>query len=692
LREETKIIEEDSKFASALTGISNKKLLSASETMPEDIMNEDDLELVRQCEGLFEYARRNKQPAMERAKRSYLLYSGKQWSGISPTYKPRPVSNKIYATIEYEVPLMTENLPIIIAQPRNPEDFSSATGATKALQWVFDDNHMAERLPDISRNFLIMGDDFLKIYWDFSEGRIRMDSIELDNIYPEPGKSSCKELNWYIHAEPRPIYEITNMYPNGKYVRPESNITVIEEANEDAPSGFETKESLMAEGMATGKRFGEDLFCGRAVVKELWIKDRTMITKEHVVLNDDGTIVYEMDEDGKDYKYDDNGEPIPKKYYTKEAKYPNGRIITWANGVLLVDAPFPCEIGGRAPLVQFRNTKIRRNFWSWGEPYQLEDIQKQLNKRKAQVDFLADLTGNAVWIVDADSGVKRHNLTNQPGLVIYKRPGSEVRRESPPPAPEYLFRSINDLKEEADSISGIAGIMYGEKPGSVSAANAIDALIERALVRVKLKVKYMEDTLIEAGAIVMKLIRQFWEEPRQFVITGKTLFDNPEVVEFSGLQLKTDPDIKIVAGSSMPTSKTTKFEQAVIMLRLNVIDREEFLKYIEYPNAEAIVQRMNEKEQQQQEMMIQQQQQQVQAALMKEQLKNESKLQSENLKQRGALTSEVLRQRGKLFNDIVSGASFPDFNNMSNNNIEPSGVGAFQANPNAAQGGNNGNY
>ena len=104
---------------------------------------------------------------------------------------------------------------------------------------------------------------------------------------------------------------------------------------------------------------------------------------------------------------------------------------------------------------------------------------------------MADQTGNSIWVLDADSGVKRHQLTNQPGLVIYKRPGTDVRREPGPPIPQYMFENISVLEKEAEFVSGVQGVVTGNKPGSVTAGTAIAELIERAMVRIKEKLKYL---------------------------------------------------------------------------------------------------------------------------------------------------------------------------------------------------------
>lgn len=596
----------DDKFNkdSVLTGISPKKLENAAQQT--DVMSENDKKLVRMCQEIFEYAKRHREVPMERAAKNYLVYVGKQWDMNKPSFKTVPVTNIIWGIIEYEVPLMTENKPIMRAHPRSNSDLPYAEGATKGLEYVWDSNDMTFRLPFIMRDVLIFGDTFLKVYWDYEIEEIIIDDVEPDYLYPEPFQSDIKKCKYVIHAEPRAMYDVAEAYPNGKFVKQEDISSPLAEAIDEEVNNYmhETQESLEAEGETVSPE--GRMFAGRALVKEMWIDDKTMLSRKQVIQGPTGEPLWDVDDDGE-FKLDDDGQRIPKYILVKERKYPHGRFIVWSGGILLADMPSPYE-HGRAPYVHFHNVKVKRSFWSYGDPYQLIAIQQQLNKRKAQIDFMADQTGNSIWVVDADAGVRRHQLTNQPGLVVYKRPGTDVHREPGPPIPQYMFENLKALEKEAEFVSGVQGVITGEKPGSVTAGTAIAELIERAMVRIKEKVKYMESSIVDLGRMSMSYMRQYWEDTKEFQIIGSTLQNaqgESRTVEFSGKSLSMDPDIKVVAGSTMPTSKTTKFEQAVIMLNSQVIDRQEFLEYIEYPNAEAVLQRLNQQEKEMQQMQQQ---------------------------------------------------------------------------------------
>jgi hypothetical protein len=199
---------------SVLSGVKERALEKASGDM--DPMSDENKRIVKMADELFAYAKMHKEIPMQRAARNYLAYVGKQWDLRQPSFKTIPVTNIIWGLIEYEVPLMTENKPIMQVLPGNKIDVPYATGATKGLEYVWDSNDMTFRLPFIMRNVLVLGDSFLKIYWDYNLQEVIIDDVEPDYLYPEPYVGDIKKCNYVIHAEPRPLYEIYELYPNGK--------------------------------------------------------------------------------------------------------------------------------------------------------------------------------------------------------------------------------------------------------------------------------------------------------------------------------------------------------------------------------------------------------------------------------------------------------------------------------------------
>ena len=134
-----------------------------------------------------------------------------------------------------------------------------------------------------------------------------------------------------------------------------------------------------------------------------------------------------------------------------------------------------------------------------------------INELTNQIIDNAKSTANMQWIIDKNSGIGQGKLTNRPGLVIRKNPGSEVRRDTPPPMPTYVRETIDVMKADIQDISGVLDSLKGEKQTGVVAASAILALQEASQSRIRLKIKIMESNLSELANMVYSRMQQFWK-------------------------------------------------------------------------------------------------------------------------------------------------------------------------------------
>ena len=257
--------------------------------------------------------------------------------------------------------------------------------------------------------------------------------------------------------------------------------------------------------------------------------------------------------------------------------------------------------------------------------------QKQINDLNNQVIDNAKLTANQIWVIDKNSGIGKGKLSNRPGLVVRKNPGSHVERPAPPPLPGYVNDKILELKQDMETISGVHDVTQGRRAIGVTAGNAIMALQEAGQARIRLKVKLMETALAELATMWYSRIQQFWLLDRDIRTVDKNEGFTVDTITKDDLQH--DFDIVITAGSTMPSNKTSMLDLMIRLAQtsaedgLPMVDRESVLEFLPVGDKRSVLKRFETIKQEQQEMQMMQQQQAEQQQIEQSQMQQSNEQQ-----------------------------------------------------------------
>ena len=355
----------------------------------------------------------------------------------------------------------------------------------------------------------------------------------------------------------------------------------------------------------------------------------------------------------RDWTTVETGEDKDKK---KMLKYPTGRVITCLPelGILLSDKKNPYK-DGKFPFVLMKDYDIPFRFWGTGEVEQILSPQHYINELTNQIIDNAKNTANMPWIIDKNSGIGVGKLTNRPGLVIRKNPGTEVRRDAPPPMPSYTREQIEVLKKDMQDISGVFDSLKGERQSGVVAAQAIMALQEASQARIRLKIKIMEQHLSDLASMWYSRMQQFWKLDKWVRVTD--IEGNPNFKQITQEVLKNDFDINVQAGSTMPTNKNAMLDLMIRLAQTNaedglpVVDRKAILEYLPSTDKKAIIDRIEmQKAQQKQEQELANQQALEQQQREQQQVQGEM---NESVTQQVTqMLQEVMAQMQSLGNQV----------------------------------------
>ena len=527
----------------------------------------------------FKQAYVAKAPLMKKWQDYMSAYDGSYFVNDSrPDYKSNQVTNLVFSTIEAIRPIMTDNNPKFIAVPNNPQGMEFSNDVQMALDYEWDREKMATKLPAQLIPMLVYGTAVWFVQWDGKEGEygnIKIREVDPFNIFPDPLAENVDNAEYIVYATYKNANQIKQQFPDKANAIEGSRISMSElVANRDEQDTNEENQVL---------------------ILEMWCRDWTT-----------------MDED-----IDGN----------KSLKYPQGRVITCLPelGIILSDKKNPYK-DGKFPFVLMKNYDVPFKFWGVGEVEQILSPQIYVNELTNQIIDNAKNTANMQWIIDKNAGIGQGKLTNRPGLVIRKNPGAEVRRDTPPPMPTYVREQIDVLKADIQDISGVLDSLKGEKQTGVVAASAILALQEASQSRIRLKIKIMESNLTELANMVYSRMQQFWKLDRWVRVTD--IEGNPSFREIGQQVLANDYDLKVMAGSTMPVNKNAMMDLMIRLAQTNgedglpIVDRKAVLEFLPVGDKKAISDRFAElkaQQEQQQQMQLQQQQEMQQQQLAQQQ-------------------------------------------------------------------------
>jgi hypothetical protein len=188
-------------------------------------------------------------------------------------------------------------------------------------------------------------------------------------------------------------------------------------------------------------------------------------------------------------------------------------------------------------------------------------IQREYNRTRGQITEAKNKMAHP-QLIAAKGSIIASKISTEPGQVIEYNLGYQPPQPLPlQNLPAYVLQEIDRLLMDFEDISGQHQVSKGQVPSGVTAATAINYLQEQDESMLSVTHNGIEEAFEKIGYQTLCHVQQYWDIPRRVRVVGKNGFFN--VISFSGADLKGNTDIRVEAGSSLPTSKAAK--QAFLM-------------------------------------------------------------------------------------------------------------------------------
>lgn len=575
---------------------------------------------IKLADDLLKKAKKHRKQYDERWLDYYKMFRGQQWKEQRPSYRHSEVINMVFQSIQSTVPIQTDARPRIQFLPTEPGDMQLSEMINSACESDWERKNWLSILTDVVYDSNFYGTGFG--YMGIEEGEdgtpeICFEAADPFYFYPDPNARDVNEkrCKYVVYAEPVDVSVLKVEYPdNAKHFK--GDVLDAVQGNKLRSDPIKYKSPVDNTTVIEGDGQLDTSRNDQCLKVTVWVHSD------------------EFDEEKKEQQDPETGAVTTE--YEQKLKYPKGRKIVVAGGVLCEDDANPYE-DGKFPYARLVNYTLPREFFGVSEVEPLESPQKIFNKTLSFALDIMTLTGNPIWVVDTTSGVDTDNITNRPGMIIEKEPGSEVRREAGVDINPAVFQLVDRIRSWFNDTAGSQDVTRGAKPEGITAMGAITALQEAAQTRLRLKARHLDSFIQQMGQLYVSRVFQFYTAPRIFRLTNdqgaaqyfkmhiepvmdemgqpvtnpdgtparkalvRSYLQNPETGEYSEdleakeFQVRGKFDVKVGTGSSLPFAKAEKFAQAEKMFTMGAIDQQALLEASDYPNWETIMARMEAK-------------------------------------------------------------------------------------------------
>lgn len=433
--------------------------------------------------------------------------------------------NKILPTVQNRLARLCKNTPKYDVRPKSPdvEDKDAASLAKQIIELVWDKQKVSRKRIDLIMWAQQCGHSYLKVSYDDQlgneilsptgdieyEGDIRVDVVSPFEIFPDPLAKTLDEAAWVVQAKVRKLDYFKAHYPERGHLVKEENAWLLS-------AQYEARiNSLNSSGPTTSGT-------------------------QNALKN----------------------AAIELSYYERRSKkYPQGRLIICANGILLEEKELPV---GEIPFAKFDDCIVAGKYYSESIITHLRPIQDQYNRT---ISRRADWTNKMLagkFISPRGSALMQESLNDQNGEVLEYTPVPNAPAPmamSIPNIPSYAYTEEDRLQSMIYDISGINEVSRGQMPSAGIPAIGMQLLVEQDDTRIGITTEQHEESYAHIGKLIVRYAERFYQTERLLKLSGRS--GEYKIKYFKGQDIRGNDDVIVVRGSTLPGNKALKRQEII---------------------------------------------------------------------------------------------------------------------------------
>jgi hypothetical protein len=436
------------------------------------------------------------------------------------------------------------------------EDVSAARLATKVVENIYSSSEFAEIKDELALWVIVAGIVDLFVIYDPDAGR----ELYLEEKDPATGIPMINPITG------KPMMKIVN---TGDIIF-------------DVASPFE-----IIRDMSTSRLQECAAICRKKIRSVEYIKDKYGVdVPSEKVPSDFDYAVKVMNMVNQDKNTDIiqqlTGVCIVKDYYERPTKkYPRGRHLITAGNKELINSTLKTKLNGKYewPLVTFTGNKVVGRLMPMDFIQGALPLQWKYNRsRSMMIENLNTLSRPKIFAAEGE--IPSGKFTDEPGEIVEYVPGLSASGPIPvkmPEIPSYFLDNLKYLTAEIDDVMNVHDISRGVLPRRATSGFALSILEEKDSSVLGPVIKSFRTGMEKAFAFALGLARDNYTESRTMKIFGKA-GELEGLRNWTGADLKSVDDVRIVQDTDLPSSRTGKLEFATGLAEKGLISPKSALK------------------------------------------------------------------------------------------------------------------
>lgn len=260
------------------------------------------------------------------------------------------------------------------------------------------------------------------------------------------------------------------------------------------------------------------------------------------------------------------------RYEARSQKYPNGRMIVVANGVVLRDDELPV---GEIPFAKFDDILVAGKYYAESVITHCIPIQDAFNETvRRRADWTRKLLAGK-YHAFRGTNLSQESLNDQSGEVLFSDPvpsapdGGRPLPMQVPMIPQYAYLEEERLEKMFNDISGISEVSRGQLPAAGIPAIGMQLLTEQDDTRIGIETEQHEHAWARTLSLMLKYVGKYYKTPRKLKLAGR--MGQYNVKEVTGDMLKGASDVIVIRGSTLPGSKSLRRQEILNAWQMGIL-------------------------------------------------------------------------------------------------------------------------